>query len=833
MERPAFFTSRVEVSKEPIVRKQSCNKINSIGGIKEIYDCEACGLFNKCKSPKIKGVGKHDAGIMLVSYKPTGYDDNRGGVFSGPEKAIINKILRPLSIDLNQDCYRTHLIKCKTTKKEVTATNKKACLELFLKEVETIKPKVILGFGIEVLNQLLAFHDLKASKIFHSHGLVFASHKLNCFYGGTFALDYADGIKNRDFKDRVILAIQHDFNKIVGYLDKPLPDKLSRDKSTYKLIQSSKEAIDVIKRYTNYNNPVSLDYETNSTSAYHIEGGVKPQLFTAAISESPDFAYIIDFRDNQWNDIEKSFVYDAFKKFLQSNTPIVVQASHMECSWSYQIFGTNINNLYADTAVTHHVIYCKKGTANLAYQTAIEYGDFHKDIVDVTNLSKERIDDIALYNGLDSRYTIGIHRNQQKLLDVDLKRFERFFTSCIPHLTKLQNTGVRVNKQLLYKHLNDTRIEIDYLDNKIKQNKLVKQYESKYKSIINFNSGPQLGNLIYIVGGEPCRKKTQEGKFPTDKVTLNEIQENTKNSLIKSFLDEYSEYNVLVEFATKIESYARFVCNDGRLHPAFNLYTSESMRSSSTDPNIQNVPIRSELLKRIRQAFIPSPGRILLEVDYDGLEVKIIAMVSEDEFLSNQIKSGFDPHRYWGAYIFDKTESELTSKERGISKNKWVFPNFYGAAKYSLARNLNKPEKEIEEKQNVFWGKYVRVKKWQQETLESYFRNNYVQGVTGFRRYGPLNDEKIYNLPIQGPGFHLLLNGLCKTNTRLESEHFESDILLEVHDSMLFDAVPNEVEDLISLATEILTSKQFDWQRDIPVTVSWSAGNNWAEMEKV
>ena len=213
---------------------------------------------------------------------------------------------------------------------------------------------------------------------------------------------------------------------------------------------------------------------------------------------------------------------------------------------------------------------------------------------------------------------------------------------------------------------------------------------------------------------------------------------------------------------------------------------------------------------------------IILEVDYSGLEVRVIAMASKCPELSRQVITGVDLHRRWAAEIYQKAENLIDKQMRYEGKNQFVFPCFYGSLKESIARSFPTISKDhIFSVFDKFWIEFAGVKSWQNETIEIYKNYGYVEGLTGFRRPGPLTVNQLFNTPIQGTAFHLLLDGLYSIDKEMAARKMKSTARIEVHDSITFFAYIDEVEEIVSLVTKILCSKRFDWQGDIPLDVEW------------
>jgi len=223
-----------------------------------------------------------------------------------------------------------------------------------------------------------------------------------------------------------------------------------------------------------------------------------------------------------------------------------------------------------------------------------------------------------------------------------------------------------------------------------------------------------------------------------------------------------------------------------KVHPCYNLNIADTYRSSANDPNIQNVFKHNVFkhdpeLKRFRRCIVPSAGRIILEVDYSGLEVRVIAMASGDVELIRQICEGVDTHRRWASEIYQKPQEEISKDERFQGKNSFVFASFYGAVPDSIARNFpNVPDGHIAKVQEKFWSEFHGVKSWQEQTV--------------------------------------------RIEIELERRGLQSRPIFEIHDSIAIDTVPAEAEEVVELVTEIMVSKRFDWQGDVPLAVEWEVG---------
>ena len=799
---------------------------------KKSDDCTGCGLKETCISGRLERYGKGKKDILVVGTCPDKASDGNGVVMANSGGDFLKDVLDSIGISLYKDCVRTYLVQCANAKKNKSGrliyttapTNKqfKCCKHYFEQDILEVKPKLIICCGGTALHKVLSFRDMtyKSFKINQVHGKTFPVHRWNCWAGASFDPSHIIHGNNRER-----LLFGYDLIDILEHIDEPLPMPLTKEGNI--LIESSTEAVVLFEEMSASELPVSFDYETNSLSAFDKDA----KLLTVSLSNDITKGYCIYLNNPKWNAVEQAFVYHAMKQFLLSDAPKVVQNINMEEIWGDVHVGATMNNFHWDTMVSYHVLNCRKGTTGLDHQVYELTGHEYKEMVDKENLESEPIEILSDYNNWDSRYQLMAYYDQKNRMDEGQLEFNRLLHNALPAFAAMKNRGIRIDIDLLDKMHSEYADVIKAQSVIILSNPGVITFKKKYNKEINIDSPKQLEKVLYDILKEPSVKKTKTGES-TDEDTLNIIVKKTKNKDTKKLLTALLRHRKITKFLAKINEYKREADSNGYIHPSYNLNIAETYRSSSNGPQVHNVYKRDEELKKFRKVFIPSEGNFYLEVDYDGLEVKVISMASQDPELIRQLVAGQDPHRRWGSEIYQIEESKIDDKKRYNAKNGFVFPSFYGSVAKSIAKSF--PEislTHIMRVQEKFWSEYAAVKVWQNEVLETYSKNGYVRGLTGFKRPGPLSDNQLFNTPIQGTAFHLLLDALWRAEKEMRARGMGSNIVSEVHDSLLIDTVPEELEDVIELIEGVMCSKRFSWQT-VPITVSWEYGPNWYDMEK-
>lgn len=418
-------------------------------------------------------------------------------------------------------------------------------------------------------------------------------------------------------------------------------------------------------------------------------------------------------------------------------------------------------------------------------------------------------------------------------------------------LAQVESNGFRIDVAYVKTAMQKIDKEVADLQAAMRADKIYVRWEKAFGSKTKLSSRSQLGHVLFNLMGYPApaftEKSTDEKKrFKVDESVLQDIRIDFVQNLLHCEKLKKAK-------ATNLMGILRET-HDGIARPFYNLNIARSFRSSSSNFNSQNIPTRNEeLSKLVRTAFIPRPGRVLLEVDFKGAEVSVSACVNKDP---NLIKYVCDPkrdmHRDTAAQIFDLTIKEINKKIRQEIKADFVFAEFYGAWWKSCApaiwkqierqglktddgRTLYEVLKEqgitelgeeycrpdnkedppdytfasrVRAVEKDFWNRRFRVyNEWKNDYFALYQQNGYFDFVTGFRATGIYSKKQVCNYSIQGPAFHCLLWSLIAMNDWLRKYKMRTLIIGQIHDSMLLDVPQNELDDVLYSINRIITKK--------------------------
>ena len=325
----------------------------------------------------------------------------------------------------------------------------------------------------------------------------------------------------------------------------------------------------------------------------------------------------------------------------------------------------------------------------------------------------------------------------------------------------------------------------------------------------NLNSTQQLGEVLFDKLQLPHGKKTQRGYS-----TSAEVLENLRD-IAPEVIDPLLRYRQIVKLnGTYVEGLLRLVDNGGRVHSYFDQVATATGRISSSEPNLQNIPVRTEEGREIRQAFLPQAGWVLLDADYSQIELRLMAHFSGDAAMVEAFRTGQDVHTRTASEIFEVPLNEVTSTLR--SRAKAVnFGLIYGISGFGLARNTGVSPKEAQAFISRYFAKYPGVKRFMEEAAEDGQQKGYAETLMGRRRYLPelqsprqmvreFGKRAAMNTPVQGTAADIIKLAMVRVDDALRREHLRSRLILQVHDELLLECPPDEVDRAASLLKEAM-----------------------------
>ncbi|MEO1855852.1 MAG: DNA polymerase I [Rubritalea sp.] len=397
----------------------------------------------------------------------------------------------------------------------------------------------------------------------------------------------------------------------------------------------------------------------------------------------------------------------------------------------------------------------------------------------------------------------------------------------LPVLVRIEHEGISVNLESL-KVIGET------LGNKL-QTLTADIFEQAGKEF-NLNSPKQLGEILF---GEmelvEKPKKTKTGQFKTDESTLSALA--PKHPIVANIL-EYREASKLK--STYVDALPEHICpSDQRIHTHLHQLMTATGRLASSDPNLQNIPVRSEAGREIRKAFIPRSGDFtLLACDYSQVELRVMAAIAGDEAMIKAFQQDLDIHTATAARVYRVNLDEVTRDMRSAAKMV-NFGIIYGISAFGLSQRLGIPRAEAASIIDSYFEQYPAIKTFMDNTMKQAEKNGYVETLGGRRRVlrdissrnGMIRknaERAAINTPIQGTGADMIKLAMIKVDALLRDGNYRSKIILQVHDELIFDLALDEKEELIPLITKAMESA-LALPHGVPAKADSGTGNNWLE----
>lgn len=393
-------------------------------------------------------------------------------------------------------------------------------------------------------------------------------------------------------------------------------------------------------------------------------------------------------------------------------------------------------------------------------------------------------------------------------------------------LGKMERAGVKVDVAGLEEFAAQLRKEIDAHESTVR--------EMAGEPSLNVSSPKQVGDILFDkLRLDPKAKKSARGSYSTDETTLQELYD--RHPIIGEILEYRAAKKLLSTYIDPLPGYISPV--DGRIHTTFNQALTATGRLSSSNPNLQNIPVRTERGMQIRKAFVPgTPDGVILSADYSQIELRIMAHLSGDPHMVDAFRHGLDIHAATAAKIYGVPVESVTQDQRRVAKTA-NFGIIYGISSFGLAQRLHISRTEAKGIIDDYFAAFPQVLEFIESCKEGARKDGYVKTMFGRRRYLPLinssnktmrelAERNAVNAPIQGTAADIIKLAMIAVDRRMQKEALASKMVLQIHDELLFDTVDSEKEILKAL---VCNEMENVLTLSVPLTVECNYGKNWLE----
>ncbi|MDQ7017138.1 MAG: DNA polymerase I [Gammaproteobacteria bacterium] len=432
----------------------------------------------------------------------------------------------------------------------------------------------------------------------------------------------------------------------------------------------------------------------------------------------------------------------------------------------------------------------------------------------------------APYAAEDADVTLALHQifwPQLDELPAQKRLYQQTELPLLTVLSRIERTGVKVDCELLHEQSRELEARLQSL-----QEAAYQEADQEF----NLNSPKQIQAIFFEQLKLPVIRKTPKGQPSTAEDVLEQLA--LDYPLPKLILEHRSLSKLKNTYLDRLPEQVSDV--DGRIHTSYHQAVTATGRLSSSDPNLQNIPVRTQEGRRIRQAFVAAEGGVILAADYSQVELRIMAHLSADEGLLSAFANGEDVHKATAAEVFAVARESVSNDQRRAAKA-INFGLIYGMSAFGLAKQLSVPRRQAQEYVDLYFERYPGVKAYMEQTREFARANGYVETVFGRRLYLPeINarnaqrrqyaERTAINAPMQGTAADIIKRAMIAVDSWLQGSDLQSRIIMQVHDELVFE-VPQE--ELITVQKKVTKLMESAAQLAVPLVVDLGVGANWEE----
>lgn len=816
---PAFGNEREILDAEKIKAKWDIARVDQV--------IDMLGLMGDAADniPGIPGVGEKTAAKLLKEYDTlegvlANADKIKGAmgekVRAGKESAIMSKklatIITNVPVQFHEEDY------------QLSEKNIPALTEIFnLLEFKTLG-KRILGSDFEVV---VAQDPEVQTDLFGNE----VRSKKTTVKTKTVVLDSETGTQSvLEPNDEPGNAGYDGDEEDASDLPKLIANKnIANTPHQYETIVGDQAIADFIKKIS-VKKEICIDTETTGIDANNV------QLVGLSFSNTTHTGYYIPVaNDGDGADGAKS-ILEKLKPLFEDETITWIGQNLKYDFLVLKWYGVILKGKTFDTMLAHYVIEPEgRRSMDILSEQFLGY-----EPVSIENLIGKKgknqgtmrdvpLDQITEYAAEDADITLQLKECFQPLLTKrEVKRvFEEVENPLMQVLVDMEFEGVKVDEQFLNEYSKVLEADI-----KISEERVFEQAGVRF----NLASPKQLGDVLFdILKIDPKAKKTKTGQYATGEDVLAKLA--AKHKIVDDILN-FRELSKLK--STYVDALPAIVNpKTGRIHTSYAQAVAVTGRLSSTNPNLQNIPIRSERGREVRKAFIPrDPSRILVSADYSQIELRVVAAISGDPNMCDAFKQGKDIHTATAAKVYGIAESEVTKEQRYKAKSV-NFGIIYGQGAFGLAENLGISRTEAKEIIDNYKKEFPNIQLYMDQQINKAKEQGFVETLMGRKRWlRDINssnftvrgfaERNAINSPIQGSAADMIKLAMIKIHHAMKQQHWESKMILQVHDELVFDAVESELPALKELILSCMTTAM-ELPNGVPVEAEIGQGKNWLE----
>jgi DNA polymerase I len=598
---------------------------------------------------------------------------------------------------------------------------------------------------------------------------------------------------------------------------------------TYEMIVGD-QAIDAFIKKLSAKKAICIDTETTGIDANNV------QLVGLSFSNTTHTGYYLPVANDGDGTDGAKYILEKLKPLFEDETITWIGQNLKYDFLVLKWYGVLLKGKTFDTMLAHYVIEPEgRRSMDILSEQFLGYAP-----VSIENLIGKKgknqgtmrdvpLDQITEYAAEDADITFQLKECFEPLLTKrEVKRvFEEVENPLMQVLVDMEFEGVKVDEQFLNEYSKVLEADI-----KISEERVFEQAGIRF----NLASPKQLGEVLFdILKIDPKAKKTKTGQYATGEDVLAKLAAKHK------IVDDILNFRELSKLKSTYVDALPAILNPktGRIHTSYAQAVAVTGRLSSTNPNLQNIPIRSERGREVRKAFIPrDPARILVSADYSQIELRVVAAISGDPNMCDAFKQGKDIHTATAAKVYGIAEADVTKEQRYKAKSV-NFGIIYGQGAFGLAENLGISRTEAKEIIDNYKKEFPNIQLYMDQQINKAKEQGFVETLMGRKRWlRDINssnftvrgfaERNAINSPIQGSAADMIKLAMIKIHHEMKKQHWESKMILQVHDELVFDAVESELPALKALILSCMTTAM-ELPNGVPVEAEIGQGKNWLE----
>ena len=609
---------------------------------------------------------------------------------------------------------------------------------------------------------------------------------------------------------------------------------VNQEKIINKEIKNNVTIIDTVEKAKNLQEKllkekeIAINIETSGTSI------IQDLLVGVSLCFGQNNNYYIPINHNDFilQQVQETDFIEIFKPIFENDEINFIGCDLKFIKHIFKTIGINLKNISFDIMIASYCV--NPAQKHTIENLSLKFLDFHiktEEEIFSKGTKKIKAENIAI--DIMANYSCSKAISIYNLKDILIQKFKQndlenlFFNIEMPMveiLYEMEEIGIKIDSIFLDNFDKELATQISVIEQKI-----YTIADEKF----NINSPKQLATILFEKLNLPSTKKTKTGYSTDESVLLELSQYDIAKELLK-----YRELQKLK--TTYIDSMKKFVEIEGeRIHTVFNQAVTTTGRLSSSYPNLQNIPIRTEYGKKLRKAFIADEEKIFVCADYSQIDLRSLAHLSKDTNLINGFNLGQDIHTATAMEIFHiSKKDEVTKQQRAVAKS-INFGIVYGISAFGLSKQLDINVNQAKEYINNYFSKYIGVKNWSTKIIEETKQKGYVKTITGRIRYIPeinsTNKQIVafgkriaLNTPVQGTSADIIKIAMINISKKLKKQNLKSKILIQVHDDLLLEC-PKEEQDIVT--NMLKYEMEHAIKLEVPLLVAIKVGNNLADLQ--